>query len=69
MYWELFLGKNGCVMSKKHKILRQLQRRIIKRPNYVTQGLLLATEFKYPDGIFTFEALCSCVFPGNVLYI
>ena len=56
-------------MSKKHKILRQLQRRIIKRPNYVTQGLLLATEFKYPDGVFTFEDLCSCVFPGNVLYI
>ena len=56
-------------MSKKHNILRELQRRIIKRPNYVTHGLLLATEFKYPDGIFTFEAWCSCVFPGNVLYI
>ena len=56
-------------MSKKHKILQALQKRIIKRPNYMTHGLLLATVFKYPDGIFTFEALCSCVFPGNVLYI
>jgi hypothetical protein len=25
MYWALFLGKNGCVMSKKYKILQALQ--------------------------------------------